>query len=343
MKGIVFLGNRRCEVREVPVPEPGDGEIQIRVKATGICGSDLHVYRRTTATDQVRGHEPCGVVEGVGPNVKRLKPGDRVSVHHHLGCGVCPMCARGETVACPDDRCVGVSVPGSFAEFTVAAERNCILLPDAVSFTDGAFMACVGTTAYAALRRLEVTAHESLAVFGLGPVGLSCVLVAKALGLRVVGMDGVPERLELALACGADEVVDGRAADPVAALQAFSRVPGIDWINGVDHLIETSGSAPARRCMLPAIRRGGKIAIVGVGSDEVILNPSHIHGKAATLIGSVVFPLGWSWEFVRFLATSGMSFEPAVTHRFALDDAQEALRIADEARGGKVVFLPNGE
>ena len=342
MKGIVFLGNRRCEVREFPVPEPGAGEVLIRIKATGICGSDLHVYRDATATDQIRGHEPCGVVEQVGPGVQRLAPGDRVSVHHHLGCGVCPTCARGETVACPNDRVVGVAVPGSFAEFTVATERNCIRLPDSVGFIDGAFMACVGTTAYAALRRLDVMAHDTLAVFGLGPVGLSCVLVAKAMGLRVIGIDLVPARLELARTCGADEAIDPGDTDAVAAVQAFGSTPGVDWVVGVDALIETSGSAAARRCILPSLRREGRAAIVGVGSDEEVINPSGIHGKAATLIGSVVFPLGWSWDFARFLAASGMSFEPAVTHRCSLDDAEEALRVADEAQGGKVVFLPGG-
>jgi len=340
MKGVVFLGGRRCEVREFPVPEPEHGEALIRIEATGICGSDLHVYRSDQTSDQIRGHEPCGIVERVGPNVKRLKPGDRVSVHHHLGCGVCAQCARGEVVACANKKLTGVSAPGSFAEFMAAPERNCIPLPDHVSFIDGAFVACVGTTAYGALRRLGVVAHESLAVFGLGPVGLSCVLVAKAMGLRVIGVDVNPERVELGKACGAHESVNAAETDAIEAIRAFSRVPGIDDANGVDYVIETSGSAQARRCILPCLRREGKAAIVGVGSDEEVINPTHIHGHAATLIGSVVFPLGWSWDFVRFLAASQMTFEPAVTHRFALDDAPLALETADAGRCGKVVFVP---
>jgi len=340
MKGVVFLGNRGCAVREFPVAEPGRGEALIRIMATGICGSDLHVYRSDEASDQIRGHEPCGVVERTGRDVKSLSPGDRVSVHHHLGCGVCAFCARGEFVACPNDRVVGVAAPGSFAEFTVAPERNCIPLPDAVTFVDGAFMACVGTTAYAALRRLGVMAHQALAVFGLGPVGLSVVLVGKAMGLRVIGVDVVAERVALALRCGADEAVNARGADPVAAVRAFSRIPCIDPGQGVDYVIETSGSADARRNILPSLRRGGRAAIVGVGSDEPVINPSDVHARAATLIGSVVFPLGWSWDFARFLAVSGMSFEPAVTHRFPLDAAVVALKTADQGRCGKVLFVP---
>jgi threonine dehydrogenase-like Zn-dependent dehydrogenase len=126
----------------------------------------------------------------------------------------------------------------------------------------------------------------------------------------------------------------------VAAVREFSKIPGVSWVEGVDFVIETSGSAPARECIIPVLRREGKAAIVGVGSDERIINPSHIHGKAVTVLGSVVFPLGWSWDLARFLAASGMSFEPAVTHALPLDRAGEALQLADDGRCGKVVFAP---
>jgi (R,R)-butanediol dehydrogenase / meso-butanediol dehydrogenase / diacetyl reductase len=340
MKGIIFHGNRRCEVREFPVPEPGDGEVLIRIMATGVCGSDLHVYRRDEASDQIRGHEPCGVVEKVGANVGRLKPGDRVSVHHHMGCGRCVFCAEGEVVACRNKQVVGSSVPGSFAEFMVAREHCCVPLPDSVSFIDGAFMACIGGTAFAALRRLGAKAHDTLAVFGLGPVGLSCVRVAKAMGLRVIGADILQERVELALKCGADDAINAAETDPVERVRAFSRIAGIDYIEGVDHIIEASGSTAGRENILPSLRRGGNAAIVGVGSTEKVINPTDIHGKAATLIGSVVFPLGWSWDLAQFLAATGLSFEPIVTHRYPLADAEIALATADAGRCGKVVFLP---
>jgi threonine dehydrogenase-like Zn-dependent dehydrogenase len=340
MKGIVFLGNRRCEVRESPVPEPGYGEVLLRIEATGICGSDLHLFRADYLDDQIRGHEPCGVIEAVGPGVMRAKPGDRVSAHHHQGCGVCEQCARGETVACRHDQVVGVSVPGSFAEFCVVKERNCIPLPDSVSFIDGAFMACVGGTAYAALRRLAVTAHQSLAVYGLGPVGLSCALVGKAMGLRVIGIDIFPERMAAAEACALDAIVDSAHEDPVPAVQAFGQGAQGFWGDGVDFVIETSGATAARECVIPSLHREGRAAIVGVGSTDKVINPSDIHGRACTLIGSVVFPLGWSWDLARFLAQSGMSFEPAVTHRFSLNQAEQAFALADSGRCGKVVFVP---
>lgn len=343
MKGIVFTGKRTVAVREFPVPQPGYGEALIRILATGICGSDLHVYRGERDMNQIGGHEASGEVVALGEGIVRLRVGDRVSVHHHQGCGVCDMCARGETVRCRyRHQCYGVSRPGSFAEFMTAGEANCIPLPEPVSIEDGVFMACVGTTAYAALRRLQARPWESLAVFGLGPVGLSAVLIAKTMGLRVVGSDVSAERLELALACGADAVINAAEEDVVERVVQFAQVPGVDWIDGVDCIIETSGATAARECMIPAIARYGRIAIVGVGGEEKVINPTEIHGKACTMIGSVVFPLGWSWDFARFLATSGMSFAPAITHRFALDQAEEALRTADEGRCGKVLLLPHG-
>ncbi len=351
MKGIVFLGNRRCEVRDFTVPTPGRGEALLRIMATGICGSDLHVYRDAKSAEQIRGHEPCGVVESVGPDVTRLKPGDRVTVHHHQGCGACPACAHGQVVACSGGKLlIGVSVPGSFAGYCVVKERSCVPLPEGVSFIDGAFMACVGGTAYAAFRRLGVSMHESVAVFGLGPVGLSCVLVGKAMGLRVIGVDILPERLEVAKRCKADVVVDGAKEDVVRITREFGKGRGPDgaarkgfWGEGVDYVIETSGATPARENIIPSLRREGKAAIVGVGGAEKVINPSQIHGSACTLIGSVVFPIGWLWDMAKFLAMSGMTFEPAVTHKLPLEQGVEGLRVADEGRCGKVAFVPHGD
>lgn len=342
MKGIVFTGRRALELREFQVPEPGRGEVRLRVMASGICGSDLHVWRGEEVPGQIGGHEPCGVVEALGPDTMRLKVGDRVTVHHHQGCGVCQACSSGEVVMCTNKLLSGVSIGGSFAPYCLARERDCVPLPDSLSFIDGAFMACVGGTAYGAYKRLQPWPWQSVGVFGLGPVGLSCALVGKALGLRVAGMDIIPERRIAAAACGLDLIVDGTGKDVVGELREFGRGPAGWWGDGLDNVIETSGATAARELMIPSLRREGKIAILGVGGADKVINPSQIHGSACTLIGSVVFHLDWLWELARFMATSGLSFEPAVTHRFRLEDAEEALRLADSGRCGKIIFLPHG-
>ena len=331
MKGIVFLGNRQCAVREFPVPEPGNGEVRISMKASGVCGSDLHVYRSAQPGNHIQGHESSGVVEKLGPNVTKLKVGDRVAVHHHQGCGQCYYCALGDFVWCPEDRVIS----GSFGDYVVANERNCVPIPDNVSFINGAFFACVGGTAYAALRRLGVVAHlpQTIAVYGLGPVGLSAVLVGKSMGARVIGVDVIEERVQIAQKCGADEAVNATTENPVEAVIAFSRSEGVDFV------VETSGSTGGRSNIIPSLRHGGKAAIVGVGSNEKIINPGDFHARRITIMGSVVFPLGWMWDLVRYCAEGTLTFEPAVTHRFRIDDGVEALRMADESRCGKVMFV----
>ncbi len=339
MKGVLFLGDRECSVVDRPIPRPGHGEALVKVLAAGICGSDLHVYRSQSTSEQVRGHEASGVVVSLGPGVKRLKVGDRVAVHHHQGCGVCYQCSRGETVACTlEHTIVGVHVSGAFGEYLVAQERNCIPLPASASFVDGAFLACTGSTAYAALRRLGIRSNETLAVYGLGPVGLCCVLVGRALGLRVIGVDVLDERVDVARRCGAQAAINASKLDPVPEVRAFGR-RGLLGGDGVDWVIETSGSTAGRSNVLPSLRREGGAAIVGVSSDEKVINPTHIHGRAARIIGSVVFPLSWMWDLAHVCEQSNLSFERAVTHRFTLSDAAAALATADVGRGGKVVFI----
>jgi len=339
MKGVVFLGDLRCVVKDLPRPEPGMGQVLVRMKASGICGSDLHILRGVTPEearrrgDRIPGHEPAGVVEEVGGGVQQVKIGDRVSVYHYLGCGHCPYCASGYLQWCPKTRGYGGAVDGAHADFILTDERNCVPLPEPLTFGDGAFIACAGGTAYSALKKLDLSSGETVAVFGLGPVGLSGVLLAKAWGCRVVGVDIVKERLELALKLGAETALDAGQEDIVDALH---RITGGE---GVDAAFETSGSTQGRRSLVAALRRGGRAAFVGVGSSEPVINPTDMIGRQLTLMGSFVLPLGMAWELVRFLLSHRLSFEPAVTHRFPIEEASEAYRLFATGKTGKVVFV----
>jgi len=348
--GVFFTGDRGLEVRSTPMPEPGAGEVRLRVMATGICGSDLHVFRDDKPGDHPAGHEPAGVVEQVGPGICFLKPSDRVAVHHHVATTGHAM-AAGDYVFCPDDRIIGVHRPGSFSRWIAVPERNCVVLPESVTFEDGVFMACVGSTAYAALRRLEVQVGQTLAVFGLGPVGLSAVLLAKAMGLRVVGIDKSDARMQQARHCGADQVLAADDPDLIDRIRAFA--PAV-WpaqpphpqftepVAGVHHAIETSGFAAAQATLVPALRIYGKAAIVGVGHGDNVINPETLTPKANALIGSLVFPWVWMWDLAEFLVATGLRFNAAVTHRFTFEEAADAFTAADRAVAGKVILLPHG-
>jgi len=338
MKGVVFLGGRECCVEDFPDPVPGIGEVLVRMKATGICGSDLHVYRNDKETmkrrgGRIPGHEPSGIVEQVGEGVNNIKMGDRVSVYHYLGCGHCKYCAAGSLMWCRQARGYGGPIDGSHGDFVISDERNCVLLPDEVSFIDGAFIACAGGTAYSAMSKLAVSSHDTVAVFGLGPVGLSGVIVAKARGGKVIGVDIVDERVDLAKQLGADAAVNAQEEDAIAAIRNMTNGEGADLA------FEASGSAEGRLNAVSCLRRGGKVVFCGAGSNEKVINPGEIIGKQLTLMGSFVLTLGLAWDLVNFTARHNLPFEEAVTHKFSLEDASEAYKIADEGRSGKVVFV----
>jgi len=337
MRGVVLLGDSECCVKEFPNPVPGPGEVRVKMMATGICGSDLHLYhidkeRAEKRGDRIPGHEPCGIVDEVGHEVRKVKAGDRVVVNHYLGCGHCDECASGNVMWCRERRGYGGAIDGSHADFVIADERNCVPMPDSISFIDGAFVACPGGTAYSSMRKLEVGAGDSVAIFGLGPVGLSGLILAKAMGGKVIGVDIIDERTELAMQLGADAVVNAQKEDPVEAIRNFADGKGAALA------FEASGSAKGRSDIVSCLRRGGKVVFVGAGSSEKVIDPGQLIGSQLTLMGSFVLPLWMTWEMLDFLNTQNVSFERTVTHRFSIEEAPEAYRIFDEGKTGKVVF-----
>jgi threonine dehydrogenase-like Zn-dependent dehydrogenase len=202
-----------------------------------------------------------------------------------------------------------------------------------LSFSDGAFIACAGGTAYSAMQKLEVSGNDCVAIFGLGPVGLSGLLVAKAMGGKVIGIDISSDRLALAQRLGADAVANPAAGDALETIRQFSGGEGVDLA------FEASGSTQGRQQIVASLRRGGKAVFAGVGSGEKTLNFTEIIGRQLTLMGTFVLPLWMAWELVQFLRRHQISFTPVATHFFPIEQAPEAYRLADEAKTGKVVFM----
>ena len=231
MKGVVFLGERELEIREFPDPTPGPGEVVIAMKASGMCGSDLHPYRasRKGGAAQslglggqggpvIAGHEPCGVVAARGPGVSEAEApiGQRVMNHHYKGCGLCKHCRTGWAQLCPHGITVyGMTGHGGHAQYMTAPAFTLVPLPEELSFAEGAAVSCGTGTAWGALKRLGVSGRDTVAIFGQGPVGLSGTMLGAAMGARIIAIDVAPERLALARELGADEVIDPRGSDPV--------------------------------------------------------------------------------------------------------------------------------
>lgn len=340
MRGLLFPGDRDVSLASFPDPTPGPGEVVVAVRAAAICGSDLHGYRspraerrRTGSDGIIPGHEPSGVVSAIGDGVTHVKVGDRVAIYHYRGCGFCAQCLAGRIMWCADRKGYGGSIHGSDADFLLTDERNCLLLPDDASFTVGALLMCVGGTAYEVMRKLNVSGRATLAVFGLGPVGLSGLLMARAMGADVIGVDVSPERLTLATHLGASAVIDAAHEDTVAAIRRWA---GVD---GVTAAFETSGTAAAQVNAVAATARGGRVGFVGFGADQSTLNPSQFIEKQLTLFGSFVFPINVYDEMLRFVQRHRVPLEAMVTHRVSLDDAPEVFPACDRGETGKVVFV----
>ena len=233
MRGVAFRGERQIEMRTFPDPTPGPGEVVVAIKASGMCGSDLHYYRGARVADDkliVAGHEPCGVVAAVGPGVfgPHSKIGARVMVHHYAGCSDCPHCRSGWAQMCESVpvKVYGSNDHGAHAPYLKVPASTLVPLDDRLSFAAGAAISCGTGTAWGAFERIGLTGRDTLAVFGQGPVGLSATMLAKAMGARVIALDVDDSRLAVAKDFGADAVVNPRDGKAVAAIRELTAARG---------------------------------------------------------------------------------------------------------------------
>ena len=344
MRGVYLPGNRQVTFQEVDVPEPGHGQVLLKMKASSICGSDIRaIYREHLGhgpeayQDVIAGHEPSGQVVKVGPGVKRFKEGDRVLLYHISGCGVCNDCREGYMISCTSDHraAYGWQRNGGHADYCLAEESTCIALPDELSYVDGALIACGFGTVYEALNRVRVSGEDVVFITGMGPVGMAAGLVAKGMGAsKVIGADISQDRLDFALECECiDEAVRADAAD------AAEQVKALTGGAGCEVSIDCSGSPQGRLLALQGTRRWGRSAMVGEGNTVSFdVSQTIIHNQI-TVYGSWVTSLGHMEDLVEKLVEWGTKPERIVTHRFTLDQAADAYRVADEGQSGKVVIV----
>ncbi len=350
MRGVVFLGNRQVEVREFPDPEPGPREVVLEIKASGMCGSDLKLYRNTWTSGAVSGgikrsdvpviagHEPCGVVVAVGSAVtpQEAHIGQRVMDHHYEGCGTCKHCSAGWAQMCLDGAIVfGSGGNGGHANYMKVPVSTLVPLPDALSFETGAAISCGTGTAYGALKRLSLHGEETIAIFGQGPVGLSATQLAKAMGARVIALDISPERCERAREFGADEVINPGSNDPVEAIRELTHG------EGAHKTMDCSSAPQARRAAVQATRSWGTACYVGEGGEVTLEVSPDMLRRQITLMASWTFSKNIQAECAEFVADRNIDVEKLFTHRWTLDQADEAYKLFDKQVDGKAVILPN--
>jgi D-arabinose 1-dehydrogenase-like Zn-dependent alcohol dehydrogenase len=319
------------------------------MKASGMCGSDLHQYRRKKGNEAaatglpvnpepvIVGHEPAGVIAAVGAGVDaRLSHvGQRVMVHHYQGCNFCNHCRSGWTQLCQEVpiKVYGNNAHGGHAQFLKVPANTVLALDEALSFAAGAAISCGTGTAYGALRRANLSGNDTIAIFGQGPVGLSATQLAVAMGARVIALDVSPERLARAKEFGAWETVDPRSNDAAGTIRELTK--GL----GADAALDTSSSPEARISAIRSAKVWGTMVCVGEGGDVRIDVSPDLLRRQLTVVGSWTFSTIGQSECARFVVERGVDVDALFTDFWTLNQAGEAYQKFDLQTGGKGVFL----
>jgi 2-desacetyl-2-hydroxyethyl bacteriochlorophyllide A dehydrogenase len=339
MKAVVFPGDKVVEIRNVPVPTPGSGEVLIKLKASAICRSDMSLYYGNRGVvGQAKsgcvhpGHEPAGEIVQVGEEVNRFKPGDRVAVYLAIGCGECEYCKSGYKMFCKEWQCIGFDQNGGDADYMVVPVENCMRIPDGMSYVTAAVSTDAVGTLYHAQKRLAINGRDTLVVFGMGPMGGAGVMVAKGLGATVIAVDMLDERLEVAKELGADYTINAKS-------NVLEQLMEITGGRGVDAGIDCSGSPIAQNTILDSLRPHGRAAFIGEGKEVTIRPSEQLIRKQIMVMGSWYFPIFEFDEITRFIMNKKLPVEKLVSHTFKIDEAETAFRMFDERKTEKAVFV----
>ena len=343
MKAVVLAGVGDLRLEEVADPVlAGPGDAIVRVSTTGLCGADLFPFHGHTPgfeNGTILGHEFVGVIEEVGAAVATLRPGDRVVSTSTISCGVCAHCRAGRPSQCLERALFGYSgvyqrLDGGQAELVRVpfAERSLFVVPDAVSDESAVFVADMLPTGYNAVKRADLEQGDVVAVLGCGTVGLMAILFATRVARRVIAVDGIATRREMAETMGAEAVAPDDAAAAVAEATG-----GI----GADAVIEAAGVPAALTAAMSLVRGLGIVSVVGAHFEpDFPLNNGLMFEKEMTLRVTWGHPFKDRERILALMADGAIDPRPAITHRFPLSEAQEAYRVFDAREAVKVVLNP---
>jgi threonine 3-dehydrogenase len=324
-------------VEDVPVPEAGRDDVLIRVLRTGICGTDLHIYdwdgwaQANVPVPQIIGHEFVGEVVEAGSDVHDLYRGDLVSGEGHLVCGRCRNCMAGRRVQCARTKGIGVNYPGAFAEFIALPATNVWRHPRDIDLDVAAIFDPFGNAVHTALTFPIL--GEDVLITGAGPIGLMAAIVARHAGARYVVISDVsPYRLDLARRIGVTLAVD---ASRVTLPEAMSELA---MREGFDVGLEMSGKPAALRGMLASMTHGGKVAILGLPTEEFGIDWAHLVTNMTTIKGIYGRQMFETWYEMSVLIQSGVDISPVITHRFDAADYEQAFETVRGGQCGKVVL-----
>ena len=337
MKAAVIEERERIKIKELPAPDLRAHEVLIKVKACGVCGTDIHIYKGEFPVKYpiVPGHEFSGIVEEVGEEVRSVRPGDRVTVDPNISCGKCYYCRTGRANFCENWQALGVTLPGGYAEYVKAPEGNVYKVPEGLTFEEAAFAEPVSCVVHG-LKRARVRLGDTVAIFGLGPIGLIHLQLVKKLGATlVVGIDLIEDKLRLGERLGADHVVDASREDVV------EEVKKVTGGRGVDLAIEASGNLKAFQQALRCLDYGGRLLVFGVApqSSVVQVAPFEIYRREVSVLGSFINPYTTKCA-LDVIASGSVNIKALISKVYRLEEVSAAFKSVEEGRAVKVMLRP---
>src|SRR5438477_1698557 len=346
MLAAVYRGVNDVRLETVPVPEIGSGEILVKVKTCGICGTDLKkIATGSHSAPRIFGHETSGTVAAVGRNVTNFTPGDRVMVFHHIPCGECYYCRYKTFAQCETYKRVGCTAGfepsgGGFAEYVRVMDwivrKGTVRIPKNVSFEQGCFVEPVNTC-MKGIERLDLRSGETVIVIGQGPIGIILSTLAKRTGAAVITSDLYRERLTISKSFGLGNTIDAARTDVIEAVR--EQTEG----RGADAAILAVGGNGLIRTAMDAVRPGGRVLLFAqTVHGEAIIDPAAVCVDEKTLLGSYSASVELQEDSVRFVMSREMDLERLISHRFPLSRSVEALNLAAHPQPDsmKVVIQP---
>lgn len=329
MKTSRLHGPRDMRLEDVPEPIINQDEVLIRVRAMGVCGSDLHMYtgERPLPYPRILGHEFAGDIAQVGSKVTNLKVGQRVTAEPNFWCGKCVFCQAGRQNLCVNRVGLAVNVDGCQAEYVKVPAQFVWSLPDQMTYTQGAMVEPLMVSLHA-IKRSRAQVGETVTILGCGTIGLMALLCARVAGCRVLAVDVIPEKLDLARRLGADEVINGCETNPVEAVKGATNGLGSDVV------IEAAGIPATVEQSLAMVRQAGRIVLIGLSTKPAQLLPMAVARREVEIFGSFIYHAGEFASAIHLISTGQVDVLPLVGLTSDLAGAQAAY---EELLSGKAV------
>lgn len=343
MKIANWYGGKQFRIENVPKPKIRKSEALIKVKAVSVCGSEIHAYTGVSKRREeihglplVMGHEFSGVVSEIGDEVTNIAVGDRVAVNPIVTCGTCEQCMTGRSNICSNFQLLGLHVDGAFAEYVPIVGKNCIKLPDSISFEEASLLEPCSN----AIHAVNITSFElgdDVAILGEGPIGLLALQTVRFAGAGRVFVTGHHDyRLEMAKRLGANDVINANYEDPAKKIMELTDGKGVDVV------LETAGTTETLRQGLELIKKGKTITLIGMKEKVTQIKMIDVPAKEARIQGHYGYTAKEFGSSIKLVAAHGLNLKALITHEFSLEDIAKGFELLaqKEDKVIKVVLKP---